>query len=65
MAVRLKEFRFEKRFTQQQIAAMLNIRKQSYTRHECGTSKPLLDTLLKITNLFGVSTDYLLDLRDY
>ncbi|MGN1066865.1 MAG: helix-turn-helix domain-containing protein [Candidatus Fimimonas sp.] len=64
-AVRLKELRLEKGFTQQQIAEMLDIRQQSYTRYEYGTGEPSLDTLVKIAKIFDVSTDYLLGLCDY
>lgn len=64
-ALRLKEFRLEKGYTQQQVAEMLNIRQQSYIRYEHGTGEPSLDTLIKIAAIYGVTVDCLLGLTDY
>ncbi|MBO5925122.1 MAG: helix-turn-helix transcriptional regulator [Clostridia bacterium] len=64
-AKRLKELRKEKGLTQQQIADMLNVRQQSYTRYELNTSEPSYDMLVRIATIFEVSTDYLLGIADY
>ncbi len=64
-ATRLKELRVEKGYTQQKIADMLNIRQQSYIRYEYGTGEPSLETLVKIAQIYGVSTDYLLGISEY
>lgn len=61
---RLKELRLENGMTQQQIASLLNIRQQSYTRYENGTGEPSLQTLIKLAEIFSVSTDYLLGISD-
>ena len=61
---RLKELRLENGMTQQQIASLLNIKQQSYTRYECGTGEPSLQTLIKLAEIFSVSTDYLLGISD-
>lgn len=61
---RLKELRLENGMTQQQIASLLNIRQQSYTRYEYGTGEPSLQTLIKLAEIFAVSTDYLLGISD-
>ena len=61
---RLKELRLENGMTQQQIASLLNIRQQSYTRYEYGTGEPSLQTLIKLADIFAVSTDYLLGISD-
>ena len=61
---RLKELRLEKGMTQQQIASLLNIRQQSYIRYEYGTGEPSLQTLIKLAEIFAVSTDYLLGISD-
>lgn len=63
-AQRLKELRLEKGMTQQQIASLLNIKQQSYTRYEYGTGEPSLQTLIKLAEIFEVSTDYLLGISD-
>ena len=65
-AKRLRELRQEKGMTQQQIAALLNLKQQSYLRYENGTGKPSLNTLIRLTQIFGVSSDYLLGIsNDY
>jgi len=61
-AKRLRELRQEKGMTQQQIAALLNLKQQSYLRYENGTGEPLI----RLTQIFGVSSDYLLGIsNDY
>ena len=63
---RLKELRLEKGMTQQQVASLLNIKQQSYTRYENGTGEPSLNTVIKLAQIFGVSSDYLLGIsHDY
>ena len=65
-AKRLRELRQEKGMTQQQIAALLNLKQQSYLRYENGTGEPSLNTLIRLTQIFGVSSDYLLGIsNDY
>ena len=61
---RLKELRLENGMTQQQIASLLNIKQQTYTRYEYGTGEPSLQTLIKLAEIFSVSTDYLLGISD-
>lgn len=61
---RLKELRLENGLTQQRIASLLNIKQQSYIRYEYGTGEPSLNTLIKIAEIFGVTTDYLLGVSD-
>ena len=56
-AQRLKELRLEKGMTQQQVASLLNIKQQSYTRYEYGTGEPSLQTLIKLADIFAVPTD--------
>lgn len=63
---RLRELRQEKGMTQQQIAALLNLKQQSYLRYENGTGEPSFNTLIRLTQIFGVSSDYLLGIsNDY
>ena len=65
-AKRLRELRQEKGMTQQQIATLLNLKQQSYLRYENGTGEPSLNTLIRLTQIFGVSSDYLLGIsNDY
>ena len=63
-AQRLKELRLEHGMTQQYIANLLNIKQQSYIRYEYGTGEPSLNTLMKLAQIFEVTTDYLLGISD-
>ena len=47
-------------WSQEQLAEQLNISRQSVSKWESGTSIPDLDKILKMSAIFGVSTDYLL-----
>ncbi|MCM1438868.1 MAG: helix-turn-helix domain-containing protein [Roseburia sp.] len=63
-ARRLKELRLENGMTQQYLAGLLNIKQQSYIRYEYGTGEPSLETLIRLTEIFGVTSDYLLGISD-
>lgn len=63
-AKRLKELRKEHKLTQQQLANALNIKQQSYLRYELNTSEPSYDMLVKIADMFDVSTDFLLGRKE-
>ncbi len=51
--------------TQRDIADRLGISQPSYIRYENGTSEPTLENLVKIAEIFDVSTDYLLGKSEY
>jgi len=57
---RLNQTRKEKGFTAQAVADYLGLQIRSYRRYESGDSAPPLETLVKLADLFDVSTDYLL-----
>ncbi len=58
----LRTIREEKKYTQQQIADFLNITKSSYSRYERGLRNVTPDTLIKLSEFFDVTTDFLLDI---
>lgn len=62
---RLRELRREAHLSQRQIAEILNIRQQSYAQYENDFAEPSLETLVKLSKIFEVSTDYLLGLSDF
>ena len=62
---RLKELRRAAGYTQQQVAEMLNIRQQSYTRYENNIGEPNLSTVVSISKIFDVSSDYMLGISDF
>lgn len=56
----LKELRTKHGYTQNEIAKMLGISRAAYTNIENGKREPDFDTLNKLSNIFNVSSDYLL-----
>ncbi len=61
---RLKELRKLFGYTQKEVANRLGITQPSYIRYENGTSEPTLQCLANISEIYDVSVDYLLGLRD-
>jgi transcriptional regulator with XRE-family HTH domain len=61
----LKELRLSNNYTQQQVADLLSVKQQSYARYEYGTGQPSLEILIKLAEIFDVSSDYLLGISDY
>ncbi len=57
---RLHETRLEKGYTAQQMADAIGVSLRAYRFYESGSREPNLSGLLKIANILGVSTDYLL-----
>lgn len=60
LAERLKESRIKKRLSQGDVAAHLQISRQSISKWENGNSYPDLDNLVKLSDYYGVSVDELL-----
>lgn len=58
-AIRLKGL-MENKVTQQQLADVLNIKRQTVSLYLNGVSLPPIEKLVDIANYFNVSTDYLL-----
>ena len=57
---RLIEQRKLNKMTQRQVAEKLGIKQPSYIRYEKGDAEPSLTNLVKLSDLFDVSVDYLL-----
>ena len=62
---RLIEQRTINKLTQRQVADYLQIAQPSYIRYENGSAEPTLENLVKLAELFDVSTDYLLGRTEY
>ena len=56
----LKAARKEKGISQSQLGAMIGVSKAVISKYENAQSYPGYDTLIKLANVFRVSTDYLL-----
>lgn len=57
---KLAKMRREHNYTQEQFADILGVSRQSVSKWESGVAYPETDKLVKICQLFGCSTDYLL-----
>ncbi|SHJ71351.1 Helix-turn-helix [Anaerobranca californiensis DSM 14826] len=57
---RLRELRKEKKINQLKLAMDLNITQASISKYEMGKREPSLEVLEKLSDYFGVSTDYLI-----
>lgn len=56
----LKTLRVEKNLTQDDIANLLNLKRQTYSAWERNISNPDIDTINFLADYYGVSTDYML-----
>jgi len=65
-AKRLKELRLEHGYTLQKTAKLLNLTHVAYLRWEQGKTQPgSIETIVSICEIFDVSADYLLGIKDY
>lgn len=61
---RLRELRKEKKWTQNELGSNLGLGENLVTHYERGTRFPRPDTIVKISKIFNVTTDYLLGVTD-
>lgn len=61
---RLEDLRTDNDFTQKKVAEHLNMNLQVYRRYEKGIREIPVWALIKLSELYGVSADYILDLTD-
>ena len=64
LAKRLKELRQENNYSQYEIADMIGIAQVTYSHYELGRRSVSIQNLVKIAQIYNVSTDYLLGLSD-
>lgn len=64
MYQRLKDLREDNEFKQADIAKILNMTQQQYSKIEKGITEITADRLIKLSILYNVSTDYLLGLTN-
>lgn len=60
LAEKIMKLRKENSWSQEELAAKLGISRQSVSKWESTASIPDLDKIIKLSEIFGVSTDYLL-----
>lgn len=61
----IKELRTQQKLSQRQLGEKLDVCNQTVSFWESGQREPDLDTLVKISEYFGVTVDYLLGKSDY
>jgi len=61
---RLKDLREKSELSQQKLADLLGITQQAVAKWEAGKAEPDTATLLKLSDIFKVTTDYLLGKTD-
>ena len=62
--LRLRELREKKRLSQQQLADWLGLTRFSISNYENNTQTPPADTLVRLADIYGVSVDYLLGVKN-
>ena len=58
---RLRFLREHQELSQREVAKLLGVGQTTYNRYETGQREPNLETLKKISQLFDISVDYLLN----
>lgn len=60
IAERLQELRKKAGYSQEQVAEMLGISRQAISKWESGQGNPEIDNVVKLTEIYNVSADYIL-----
>ena len=60
LGVKIKQLRCQRKMSQSALASQLGVSKSVISSYETGVHLPPYDILLKLAQIFGVSTDYLL-----
>ena len=62
--MRLKDLREDMDLTQEQIAMMLNCKRNTYSQYENGKRDIPIDALIKLSRFYKTSVDYILEETD-
>lgn len=65
IGTRIRELRTERKISQAQLGAMLNVSQDTVSLWEKSKSLPSIDIISTLSDIFGVSCDYLLGKTDY
>ncbi len=64
MYQRIRDLREDRDLTQRELATVLNCSQQVYSNYELGQRDVPTDVLIKLSKFYGVSTDYILGLKE-
>ena len=59
MKTRLKTLRLQHELSQQQLADIIGCSSATYSRYETASREPSIDVLIKLSDYYGISLDYL------
>ena len=62
--MRIKDLREDNDITQKEIAEYLHIKQNTYSQYENGQRQLPIDVLIRLSEYYNVSTDYILGLSD-
>ena len=62
--MRLKDLREDRDIPQKDIAALLNIRQNTYSQYENGQRQIPIDALITLAEFYKTSVDYILEVTD-
>lgn len=65
ISIILRQLREEKGLYQKELAVYLNVSVGTISNYENGVHQPDLDTLIRLSEFYGVTSDYLLGLTAY
>ena len=61
---RLRQIRTQRGFSQMDIANVLDMQQQQYSRYELGTNEIPMRHVITLCKFYGISSDWLLGLKD-
>ena len=61
--LKLRDLREDHDLSQQQVASVLGCSQQTYSRYEAHITEMPLESLIRLSEFYGVSVDYLLGLE--
>lgn len=61
---RIKQYRNEKRYTQKELADLLNVKSSTVSGWELGRNTPSIDAIKKMADIFNVSFDVMAGVSD-
>lgn len=61
---RIKQLRLDSNMLQKELAEKIGVKRSTITKYEIGTLEPSLETLIKLSDIFSCSLDYLLGKSD-
>ncbi len=62
---KIKDLRIEYKMTQNELATLCNVKQSCVSKWERGATLPDAEMIVKLTEIFNVSADYILCIRDY